>query len=188
MQSSSYAYIADTVCQERRSFRFAMVQGVLYAATSLGNLGIGYCLQLGYLDSFTTIAFVYLSSSFYVMLALPESRRRASEKLTHAKRGGVCATLYDVVGAAFGVFAIYSLPDRERRNAAHENPGEGCECDTRRCGEKRGVRSENCKKAAEVLKAIATTPSDNKEYFEDTLELRHHVERILNLRLLVTIN
>ena len=191
MQSSSYAYIADTIPTNNRSFRFAVVQGVLYAATSIGNLGIGYCLQLGYLNSFTTIAFVNLLSCLYVLIALPESKKTPISKKKRANRFGICSPII----AAFSVFDIYRLPECERKIRINGVCGVGIvginekNQELKQEFEKIPIPTEKIEKVGQFgIKDDVNLQITKQEYYEDMNELEHHVKRILNLRLLVTIS
>jgi len=52
MASSAYAYLADILNHDQRSMRFAAVQAVLFLATAVGNVAIGYFISWGYVHSF----------------------------------------------------------------------------------------------------------------------------------------
>ena len=52
IQSSAYAYLADILDHDQRSLRFAAVQAVLFFATAVGNVAIGYMITWGYVHSF----------------------------------------------------------------------------------------------------------------------------------------
>ena len=50
--SSAYAYLADILDYDQRSLRFVGIQAVLFLATAVGNVAIGYCITWGYVHSF----------------------------------------------------------------------------------------------------------------------------------------
>ena len=171
MQSSSYAYIADIAPLSRRSFRFAVVQGVLYAATAAGNLGVGYCLLLGYANSFAMIGVVYAVALGYVAVALPESLA-----LTGNRRGGGCGafSLADVFSKALHAFDVYRLPDVNFTATGAAQPT--------------GRRDDKLGKKIDVGGGVEgrMVPRDQCFEIDDIATHNKHVERILNLRLLVS--
>ena len=74
LQSATYAYLADVTSTDRRSLRFVSAIGVVFVATGLANVAVGYTIAyLGYLNSFYLVATMFAMAGLHVLVFLPES-------------------------------------------------------------------------------------------------------------------
>ncbi|CAH1799715.1 unnamed protein product [Owenia fusiformis] len=77
LMSACFAYIADIVELDDRSFRITALNAVLGVSGAAAQLGIGYWITYdGYLPSFWFISCVLIVNIFYVIFFVPESKQQ----------------------------------------------------------------------------------------------------------------
>ena len=80
-QSCANLYLSDILSLNQLAFRFMLIQGLQFLATSLGNLGIGYLiLYIEYSNSFWVILSLYATGFLYIIFFLPESLSKNDRK------------------------------------------------------------------------------------------------------------
>ena len=109
-QSCANLYLSDVLTTRQLAFRFMLIQGLHFLATSIGNVSIGFLIKyIGYSNSFWTIFAIYALGVLYILLVLPESVPAFSKKPFN---------LGHVLADAIGVFKIYI---RKGRHIAYTN-------------------------------------------------------------------
>ncbi|ELU12922.1 hypothetical protein CAPTEDRAFT_198722 [Capitella teleta] len=103
-QNIAAAYVSDIITEDKRTFRFTIIQSLHYLGTAIGNVIIGYAISgFGYCGSFGFILALYLACAFWVYFMLPESLQDRSDRPF-----SVLAVLQD----AIFVFRIYVSRNR----------------------------------------------------------------------------
>lgn len=108
---SAYAYVADVVPPSKITFRFAVLNALLFAGSSVGNVAIGYMIRgLGFLTSFFIMTIWYAIALIYIIFFVPESIIEKPED----RPISICASikeLWEATAAAFKVYVI-QRPDK----------------------------------------------------------------------------
>ncbi|ELU12947.1 hypothetical protein CAPTEDRAFT_198750 [Capitella teleta] len=111
---SAYAYVADVVPQSEITFRFAVLNGLLFAGSSVGNVAIGYMIiNLGYTWSFVIMTAWYALALVYFIFILEESvhEKPDDQPTTFTQR---CKEVWQVTVTAFKVYSV-ERPDKNAK-------------------------------------------------------------------------
>ena len=98
-QGAAYAYVADIVPKDQRSLRFNVLQALLYLATAVGNVMVGYLIQqTGFVLSFASISILYALAIVYTLFIVPESNMmsRFKEPFSVAKTFKHAITVFKI--------------------------------------------------------------------------------------------
>ena len=108
--ASAYTYIADvliSVPESRRTFRFAVVHSTTFVAAAVGNLFIGYIIDIvGYLPLFWIFTMLYLIDIVYIIILVPESNPR---------QAGASFSVSEAIGKTIASFQVYSKKRPEEK-------------------------------------------------------------------------
>ena len=77
VSGSCYAYVADVIHGEKRTWRFTVISMLLNASSGVFNILLGFLVEsLGFQSTFLTILGLLLLDVVYITAIVPESRRR----------------------------------------------------------------------------------------------------------------
>ena len=103
--ATSYAYLADVVEADARSFRFTLMNSGSALAGALSLVAVGHMIQgLGWLLSFSLCAAIYVSSLMYIILLLPETVVKTNKDVSMWRK---CKDSLET-------FKVYLVPRQER--------------------------------------------------------------------------
>ncbi|ELU12946.1 hypothetical protein CAPTEDRAFT_198749 [Capitella teleta] len=111
---SAYAYVADVVPQSEITFRFAVLNGLLFAGTSLGNIAVGYIISyIGYMWSFVIMTIWYAIPLLYFIFILEESVPEQPDDCSTTLSQDI-KEVWQVTVTAFKVYSV-ERPDKNAK-------------------------------------------------------------------------
>ena len=74
-QGTSFAYTADVITFEERTFRFTILNALIVGSASISNVSLGFLIDaVGFEIPFVVMTCLYAINAVYILLVVPESR------------------------------------------------------------------------------------------------------------------